>query len=710
MHKSLITGLLLLSLVSRSHAESTAPPSPEKTYPVQAELVGSLSSANLRIGDRVLAKLKQEWTNGGCTLPRGSALTGHVTSLDLWSRTSKFTRVGLLFDVACATETVQPLTWIALLGPDDSDLAGLHDSNPVARQALRSASFDESNSLKSPTNTQSNHTDLSGRQDTSLPAFLGPAPDRSHPRPTSVFTGQVWGIHDLTLGVSTGPLGSSVLSSPRKNLHLVAGSVLVLSPTRTPATSYSAASTPAAPPPSTFAAATPAALETAAFAEACQPPTCALIPRSGGLLPVSPAQTIPLHTLNYHHLKSAEMRDFEFGAALAYLGPHHLLFTFNPHTLVQRHPADDPANHPHMVRAILFNLATATIEAAYDWRVNDDRQYLWPLADDQVLVHSEDRLRILALNSRPTPGPAGSASGVATPPAALEEINSVPLSSSLAFVRTAPDRQHIAVGVLHELHAKDVHKALAEANANGAEEEVSILLLDQALQPIGSSRQSSFAAPPVFSNSGRIHLLHSGGDRWRYAETSWSGSPRTLAHLRSACIPELSSLTADLFFVMGCDVSTTDRWYRVLRSDGSTALKGTLLLHEMPPLPIARISGEAFALALPSARIGYSANSPFHGRDLASEVVRIFRASDGQSLLSIGIHAPSPTRQPLAFAPRRHPHRRARRRADRYLPHRRLLARNQSHNNPREPPILPRHRYPEITRAPHASSRPPSYL
>lgn len=330
------------------------------------------------------------------------------------------------------------------------------------------------------------------------------------------------------------------------------------------------------------------------------------------------------------------MRDFEFGAALAYLGPHHLLFTFNPYTLVQRHPADDPANHPHMVRAILFNLATATIEAAYDWRVNDDRQYLWPLADDQVLVHSEDRLRILALNS---------------PPAALEEINSVPLSSSLAFVRIAPDRHHIAVGVLHELHAKDVHKALAEANANGAEEEVSILLLDQALQPIGSSRQSSFAAPPVFSNSGRIHLLHSGGDRWGYAETSWSGSPRTLAHLRSACIPELSSLTADLFFVMGCDVSTTDRWYRVLRSDGSTALKGTLLLHEMPPLPIARISGEAFALALPSARIGYSANSPFHGRDLASEVVRIFRASDGQSLLSIGIHAPSPTRQPLAFAP-----------------------------------------------------------
>ena len=651
MHKSLITGLLLLSLVSRSHAESTAPPSPEKTYPVQAELVGSLSSANLRIGDRVLAKLKQEWTNGGCTLPRGSALTGHVTSLDLWSRTSKFTRVGLLFDVACATETVQPLTWIALLGPDDSDLAGLHDSNPVARQALRSASFDESNSLKSPTNTQSNHTDLSGRQDPSLPAFLGPAPDRSHPRPTSVSTGQVWGIHDLTLGVSTGPLGSSVLSAPKKNLHLVAGSVLVLSPTHTPATSYSAASTPAAPPSSTFAAATPAALETAVFADLCQPPTCALIPRFGGLLPVSPAQTIPLHTLNYHHLKSAEMRDFEFGAALAYLGPNHLLFTFNPHTLVPRHPTDDPANHPHMVRAVLFNIATATIEAAYDWRVNDDRQYLWPLADDQVLVHSEDRLRILALNSRPTPGPAGSASGVATPPAALEEINSVPLSSSLAFVRTAPDRQHIAVGVLHELHAKDVHKALAEANANGAEEEVSILLLDQALQPIGSSRQSSFAAPPVFSNSGRIHLLHSGGDRWRYAETSWSGSPRTLAHLRSACIPELSSLTADLFFVMGCDVSTTDRWYRVLRSDGSTALKGTLLLHEMPPLPIARISGEAFALALPSARIGYSANSPFHGRDLASEVVRIFRASDGQSLLSIGIHAPSPTRQPLAFAP-----------------------------------------------------------
>lgn len=661
MRKSLITALLL-SFATPSHADSTAAPAPEKAYPVQAELVASLSTSRLKVGDRVLAKLKQEWTYAGCTVPRGSALIGRVIDVGIRSKTSKITSVALLFDLSCGDAAAQPLTWIALLAPDDSDLAGLHDGNPVARQALRSASFGESNSLKSPTNTRSNYTDLAGRQDPSLPAFLGPASDRSQPRPTSVVTGQVWGIHDLTLGVSSGPLGSSVLFSGKKDIHLPMGSVLVLSPPRAPAATNflatNSASAHPAPPNLSFAPAASAVdTDRPPFADLCQPPTCALVPRSGALVSAAPTQTIPLHTLNYHHLKSAEMRDFEFGAALAYLGPNHLLFTFNPHTLIERHPTDDPATHPHMVRAVLFNLAISTIEATYDWRVDDDRQYLWPLADDQVLVHSGDRLRILALTAPPTSPPtsgdpaANIALSAATLPTVLQEVNSVPLSSPLAFVRTAPDRRHIAVGVLHELHTKDTHKALSEANANGAEEEVSILLLDQALQPVGSSRQSSYAAPPVFSNSGRITLLHSGGDRWRYAETSWSGAPRTLARLRSACIPELSSLTADLFFVVGCDVNTTDRWYRVLRSDGTLALRGTLLLHEMPPLPIARPSGEAFALALPSARIGYSANSPFHGADLASEVVRIFRASDGQSLLSVRIHAPSPIRQPLAFAP-----------------------------------------------------------
>ena len=383
----------------------------------------------------------------------------------------------------------------------------------------------------------------------------------------------------------------------------------------------------------------------AAFREVCEPSTCSVVPHGGQLLSstAQAAQTIPLGSLSYRHLKAAEMLEFEYGAALAYLGPGHLLFTFNPHTLVPRVGEADPADHPHMVRAVLFNLKTSSVEATYDWRVGDDRQYLWPIAEDRVLVHSGDRLRILALRDRQAE------TGVAA--SALEEVVSIPLASRLAFVRSAPDRRHIAVGVVRELHTAEVHKKLAEANSNGAEEEVSVQLLDGELRPIGGSRQSSYALAPVVSNDGRIVLLHAGGERWRYQETSWTGTTRTFARLRSACIPEMSTLSSSLYFVTGCDVNAADRWYRVLRGDGTTVLKGELLSQDLEPLPVADLSSDAVALALPSARAGYVPHSTFHGADLSSEVVRVFRSSDGRGVFTARIHAPAPTRQPIAFAP-----------------------------------------------------------
>ncbi len=633
MKSYFLRGWLIAGLISSATACRAAPdsvPAPQTAYPLQAEIVTSLSVSRLKNGDRVLLKLTKEWTSGSCTLPGGSAIVGHITALTLRSQSSKVTSVGLLFDPICGETVAQPLTWIAVLAADDSDLAGLHSGNPVAVQALRSASFGEGGGLGPASNTKANHTDLSGRQNPNLPAFLGPAPDRSKPRPTVVKTGEVWGIPDLALSVSTGPVGSSVLSSRKKDLRLSVGTVLVLSTSAPPLSGQAAR--PAEAPRRILPA---AAMEGPAFAvsEQCHPPTCAVAPHSGVAVSGSPVpvEAISLKGLGYHRLKAAEMLAFEYGAALAYLGSDHLLFTFNPHTLIGRVPGDDPASHPHMVRAVVFNLRTSAVESSSEWRVADDRQYLWPLPGERILVHEGDRLRLL--------GPA------------LGEIAAIPLGSRLAFVRSAPDRRHIVAGVIRELHTPDDHAKLAEANANGAEEEVSAILLDENLRPIEKTRQSSFAMPFLLSNAGRVTLLHAGGERWRYQEKSWAGDSRTLARLTSACIPEMTTLSSGLFFVSGCDTKTESRWYHVLRSDGSVALKGTLLSQDMEPLPLADYDGGSFALVLSTARDGYRMDSPFHGNDLTSEVARVFRSSDGRNLFDAAIKAPAPTRQPMAFGP-----------------------------------------------------------
>lgn len=247
------------------------------------------------------------------------------------------------------------------------------------------------------------------------------------------------------------------------------------------------------------------------------------------------------------------------------------------------------------------------------------------------MVHEGDHLRLL--------GPD------------LQEIASVPLASRLAFVRSAPDRRHIVVGVIRELHTPDIHAKLVEANVNGAEEEVSAILLDENLRPIEKTRHSSFAMPFLLSNSGRITLFHAGGERWRYQKKSWNGESRTLAHLTSACIPEMTTLSSGLFFVSGCDTKAESRWYRVLRSDGSVVLKGTLLSQDMKPLPLGSYDGGSFAVALPTARDGYMPDTSFHGNDLTAEVVRVFRSSDGRGFFDAAVQAPAPTKQPIAFAP-----------------------------------------------------------
>ena len=646
--------LLVLGLLTAAHAQTTPGTKPSRIVPLEAELIQPLTSASVHPGDDVLVKLRQDWSDGVCRLPRAAVLHGKITSV---AKLPRKNRVGLTFSYQCPEGELQKLVWIALLAPDLNTMTDI-SGHSVMRQAFRAPSFGEGGGLGSPGNTVSNPVDLSGRQNPTMPlSFADGEADRKARRPDAVKTGEVWRLPHLRLDVGAGLEGATELSSNDKLLSLPRGAVLVLlpesaalvpAPAAAPAADISrvASPRPSPPLPSEIAACLEPACTPATDTRHASPPSASV-------------QTIPLDTLGYHRLRSAEMQQLEFGAATAFLGPDHLLFTFNSRELVPREANDRAEDRPHMVRAVLFNLVTGQVERSTTWRIRDERQYLWVLDGDHVLVHDGDQLLWL--------GPG------------LVQERSLALNAPLSFLRISPDRKHYAIATLREIHSPADHDRLAKTDAHGPEEQVRIQVFRDSLQfgtvslqlatdsrqfateslPSGTASlqleteglQSSRALPPLLLDQGRVELRQAHPEVFYLREFAWAnGKPRDFARMHSTCIPKLQSLSTDLLLAEGCDASTYDHWVSVFREDGSPVLKQVLHSREASPLLADNGQGGAFALAVPGGDLGFTRGLSFHGADLTQETVYIHRQSDGRELSSLRILAPPPVNQPLALS------------------------------------------------------------
>ena len=636
-HAKLQPGSLLVLLPASAAVITTA--SPHAPTPLEVELTRSLNSETLHLGDTVMTKVKGDWTDGTCKLANATVLHATVASLDLAAR---HTSIALSFHYTCdLTEKTQKLIWLSLLAPEPAD-----DGHRLMRAGFRSPSFGEGGGLGDPGNTQANPVDMSGRQNAVMPLSYQDS-DTDRKGPNQIKTGQVWKLSHLKLDVGKGPDSSTVLSSTEKTLHLPIGSILVLLPESAaykPATPVVA---PTAPKPQH-----PIAVKLPPELAPCRPPSCTTFasPITAPAAP-APVQTIPLDRLGYGRLKAAEMLDLDFGAAVAFLGNDQLLFTFNPHTLVPREPGDRPEDHPHMVRAVLFDRRSGRAERNEEWRVPDTKQYLWVVDGEHVVVHDGDRLRWL--------GPG------------LLETQSLALGGPLAWLQMSPDRRHYAVAVIHELHTPKEHAALAQSDAAGPEEQVRVRFLDGRLEREGEEVGSSRALPPVLLSTGRVQLWRTGSDTYYLRETPWatpdkptdaeakptpnppSGDPppHTFARTQSSCVPRLRSLTGDLLLEEGCRTSTDDHWIKVFHQDGAPVLETVVHWREFSLLSAESADAGLFTITTAEMNVDHVRNSPFHGADLARETVRLHRAADGRELFCARLRDPLPARQPVALSP-----------------------------------------------------------
>lgn len=621
--------LFLCPFVTFTYGAATTQSS-ERT-PVQAELLKTIEAGRVQVGEPVYARVRLAWNQPDCKLREGAILKGRVVLQTPRTKAAKSSEIAMVFDTGqCGGRDMKPLpmTVAAVLAPDPimgPNLWNDQQKPPLSESFGLSLGGPGSGTMRSVTQAVAN----SAYMDTPLGK-----------EPKTVLPGQVIGLKDLKLNLGKGPEGSSLFTSEKHNLRLESGSrlVLVSNVNASSVTSGNPPSpgTPEASLPETASSAQPVGAELPDESDSCAPPACNVVLNTGLAEPRNDAPDVffSIQQLGFRGPVDREIYDLAYDGAISYIGAGRLLFTYNPHWLISRTSSDADLPKLHIVHAALIDLGTKKVIRTADWRIHDDRQYLWSMGRDRILVHVGPELRVydhdLRLDRR------------------------IPLNGPLAFLRVSPSGGYLAIGTIRERHSESIHRELVEAEGKQPEEDVEVRVLDRTFQSLVDVMRSSRDAPPVLSDNGEIRVPTIGKNRWRIVEHTWTGQRHILKQVTSTCRPEVSSLPPDLLFVTGCDRLEDGKWYRVLRPDGTLVLKGesasTLRGHTANGIAGSRL----FAVGISEATRPLALDSAFHSSELKSLHVGVYAAENGKKLTEVTIPSPLATFQSFALSPDDH--------------------------------------------------------
>jgi hypothetical protein len=628
----LLAHLILISVVTSAPAAHKHASETPAVAPIHAELVALLDARFLKAGSPVLLRVKDAWQNGDCKLREGSILKGHVADANVSSKEDRISKVALVLDEAQCNGTAlvpMPLAVAAIMARDPTEFGNTQEYAPLNALpvAIRGASGTGPISLSSAAVVAENSAT---RIDS----------------PKQISLGDVIGVSGLKLSVGTGPEQSTVLFAKGHNVSLQRYTQFVLVPAALIA--HTTAAAPAAPSPTVDAGArpaTPAASSAEAVrtdapppvpvaepepdVEVCAPPSCNIAQSdAAATAEVRAEKNFPLRELGYAPRYGIELDDFNHEAALAYLGEHQLLVTFNPHTLIDRRDGRDVAR---MVRAAVLDTSTMRPIRIVDWPIADHKQYLWPAGEDRVLAHVGNELRVY--------GPD------------LRIERRIELQGPLAWVRVSPSQKNFAIGVILERHSKELHAQLTAATAE-PEEDMEIRVLDAEFQTTATAVRSSRFMPPVLTDEGEVEvdLQDREKERWHLVEYTWDHQAHSIAYVKSACMPQISTIAPDLLFVVTCARDAGAK-YRVLRRDGSLLLQGSSSAEELGEGARGTRRGKAFVVGIAQADCTVSPGGYFYPSNLKKEHLAVYRATDGKRIFTTHVDLPPPTREAYALAP-----------------------------------------------------------
>ncbi len=619
----------------KTGAERTAA---EAMLPLSAELVAPLSARGAHPGALVLAKATQGWVAPGCTLTRGSMVSGHVVDVHLDGQT-KTTRLQLLFDRAdCNGKAgvAYPLRLFAVIAPPEQ---------PYDRSASeQSGLFSGVERHEAPAASQ--------RGMTTLTEMLNGAPKGTEggasQAPKVLSLNGVYGLGGMTLQQDADL--AATLTVQQKNLRLGLRTTLVLisgvvpAPVEKPAAIKDRTAAPETPTTAGLKLVEPAPA-TAPVKDQPPAPTateeavvCAAgcTVASGEALPGNgaaggsalPAAALNMTRLGYGRADRRELTAFHHAYALAFLGADRLLLTFDLHKMRLRVTDGVRAEYVHTVRAVLIDVRHTQVLRVVDWQVRGEDQYLWPVGRDHVLVHVGTELHLLNADL------------------ATERTSQVQ-GGVLQWVAVSPKGSLLAVGVLEEQHTAEVHARLAALSVLTPEEKTHVTLLDAELQPLRTAVQSSSAGPLVLLDTGELQVRSEAGDRWRLEQASFGGGLHSITEVRSDCEPAASVPAGGLIFTTGC--SARGNWYRMLRLDGgSTVLRGTRTWQQIEEA--AAGADGAFAIRVVRTAATASRQGRLRADGMTGEELAVYSSGDGRRLFDTVVQDVPLTEQSFALS------------------------------------------------------------
>lgn len=599
--------------------------------PIQAELMSDVNARLLKVGAPVYAKVTSEWTGTSCFLRKGAVLEARVVSVSAFNRATALSELDLAFTQAQCTASKMATLDLILAAmaapPRDSDLGILSDPIPVNTSGaggIGNLGFSQ----------MSANVDLKLGIDSSSYDF--------HDLPR-MHMGDVSGIHGLKMSVGSGTSNSTVLMSKGHDVALEKHTILLLIPAD--GTIPRAESNPS--PPVSPSAPVTVADSNSAMAMAppaplpvkVQPPDdldlCDAV-HCNDALPISneidsgkPEFSFSARQLGYASRPQRRVHDFDHDDALAWLGPQQLLVAFNAHELLTRHTLGPSGTTQRVIRAAILDTVTRRILRTVDWELPDNANYLWPLADNRVLVHVGSELRVYGEG--------------------LKISQRIALDGPLAFVRVTPDGNFLVIGQIRERHSPELHAQLQESLQGEPEEDVAVTVLNREFDTIAKSEARSNLMPPTLLNEGQARMIALPNRRYRVALLTWDGHSSVLANFSSACTPRLSSFAPDHLLLSSCNLHNGILEYRVLSSAGKLTLKGFSSPDDLLHTAVGVALSGTFAVKTLRSSTTILGN-PFSASDLDPGELGVYRAKDGKRLLAVRFSAPSSSLDGFALA------------------------------------------------------------
>ena len=619
---AILSAGLLIALVLCSPQVFAATVNRPGITPVQAELMTEVNAHLVKVGAIVYARVAVDWQGTDCSLRNGAILEAHVLSVSPYRDNGKTSQLDLAFTRAqCGAPKLGAFNlMLAAIAapPQNSDLGIITAALPLSTSGAGGLAALKTMQMSSSINL---HLDT--------PVYQFPISPRMQ-------MGDVSGIKGLKLSVGAGLENSTALVSKGRDVSLEKHTLLLLVPAqgtfpRMNASAGSSQPIPAGAAGSVDNAASPAQPPVDDL-DICAPPQCNVaLPQGTAKDGLKPAASISIRELGYAPRPQKQMDTFDQDEVLTYLSGRELLVTFNPHILAPRHALGASGYTVRVIRAALLDTETHRVMRTVDWESPDNHEYLWPLGQGRVLVHVGSELRVYGEG--------------------LELAKRIPLDGPLAFVRVTPDGNFAAVGVIHEGHTPDLHAELTRSLNRDPDEDVDVLVLNRNFEPIAKSTARSGLMPPTLLNEGQAKLLAQAKMHYRISMLTWDNQAFTVARFNSSCTPELSSFAPDLIFLVSCDKRTDVREFRVLHWNGKLSLKGGSSPDDYGFAVKGSEDRGAFVVKTVQSSNPVALGEQVKAADLSSDVLGVYRATDGKRLLDVRVGSPSSSRDGYALAP-----------------------------------------------------------